>query len=414
MKWLDIEFYRNKYWDYSRDRATKEKLKLPENDVFAKQVASEQKNYPLKVPEHISNEIDQRLEAAIQWLLLARNARPDNGVSLGYFPLEEQGGWKPSYPETTGYIITTMLKFGRLYGRQDITNAALAMAEWEIEVQMASGAAQGGPVCAAEKQTAAAFNTGMVLDGLCSAYDETKKNHYLQSAEKAAVFLVDDLDQDGYFQTNGDFVSQEKIKTYTCLCAWAMYRAGQLMDSKDIKEAAIRSVEAAMRQQQDNGWFAHNCLTQSHMPLTHTIGYVIQGVLEVGILAERSDFIGAAERALKAAVDQQTPTGFLAGRLDGDWRPVSKYVCLTGSAQLAISCYRLALLFDKNELVPLANKLVDFVLATQLVDSQNDNVNGAIAGSYPISGDYMTYGYPNWATKYLSDALMLRKQILGT
>ncbi len=411
MNWLDISFYRKKYWDYSNDRAKRQKLKLPENSIFAKRVADEKRAHLLAVPEYGRKDIQNHLNAAIEWLLSAQRATADDGVALGYFPLDIEGGWKSSYPETTGYIITTLLKFAQQYNRRDVTDAALAMADWETQVQMSTGAAQGGPVCASEKQTAAAFNTGMVLDGLCSAYEATKKNRYLSSLEQAALFLCNDLDSEGYFQTNGNFVSQEKIKTYTCLCAWAMYRAGLLLDSEQIKGAAIKSVEAAMRQQQKNGWFAHNCLTHSEKPLTHTIGYAIQGILEVGVLAERMDLVCAAETALLATVNQQTSTGFLAGRLDNNWKPVSEYACLTGSVQLSISCYRLALLYGKTDFIPLANKLVDFVMATQLLDIENEGMRGAIAGSYPLSGEYMSYGYPNWATKYFVDALMLRKQV---
>jgi hypothetical protein len=54
-------------------------------------------------------------------------------------------------------------------------------------------------------------------------------------------------------------VSAGEIKTYTCLCAWALYRLGDLIDEGRYRRAAIASVEAALRQQQPNGWFAHNC-----------------------------------------------------------------------------------------------------------------------------------------------------------
>lgn len=399
-----INAARNKYWEYGKKQERKARLKSSELAFFARHVAGE------NVTAGIEGEIDQRLEAAVSWILRATDATPDTGVSLGFFPLAPEENWKPSYPETTGYIITSLLKYAADFDRSDIREAALKMADWEIDVQMASGAVQGGPICAPEKQTAAAFNTGMVLDGWCSAYEQSNEDKYLKALEKAALFLMNDLDKEGYFKTNGSFVSQGEFKTYTCLCAWAMYRAGLLLNNEDIKKAAIRSVEAALRQQNDQGWFAHNCLTHSHMPLTHTIGYVIQGVFEVGVLSNRQDFVDAAVKALSAVVAKQEKNGWLAGRFDHNWKPACDYVCLTGSVQLAIICYRMAELYANHDLVTMANGLTNFVKATQLMDYEQTAMVGAIAGSYPIEGDYMKDSYPNWATKYYIDALMLQKK----
>jgi hypothetical protein len=173
-----------------------------------------------------------------------------------------------------------------------------------------------------------------------------------------------------------------------------------------MERAAIRAVEAAVAKQKQNGWFADNCLTRVHVPLTHTIGYAVQGVLEVGILAGREDFIAAARRALLGALKAQRARGFLPGRLDESWRGAANYVCLTGSAQLAITGFRLAGLDKNPELSSLSASALNFVKATQRLEGEDEGMIGGIAGSYPFFGDYMTAGFPNWATKYFVDALL--------
>src|SRR5207253_10077641 len=135
---------------------------------------------------------------------------------------------RPSYPETTGYIITSLLAFSDQTNDAVVRDAALRMAYWEIMIQMPSGAVQGGPVCPAPQQTAAVFNTGMVLDGWCSAYQATGNALFLEAGRRAAVFLDGDLNEESYFRTNGAFVSGNEIKTYTCLCAWALHRFADL------------------------------------------------------------------------------------------------------------------------------------------------------------------------------------------
>jgi len=402
---------KEKYWQYKSEQARLGKLKLAENKCFADLVV-QQKTTELVIEQASIANNEHHIQSAIAWLLRGQQATTDNGVSLGYFPLSEHNGWMPSYPETTGYIITTLLKVAKQNHNEQLKHKALAMADWEIDVQMPNGAVQGGPVCAPENQTAAAFNTGMVADGWMSAFEATGESKYLDAAVRAATFLANDLDEHGFFKTNGDFVSQNEVKTYTCLCAWAMYRAGIAAQNTEIKEAAIRSVEAAINQQNDVGWFKNNCLTHSDMPLTHTIGYVLQGVLEVGILAERADFISAAKQGLSGAVSSMLENGYLSARLNNKWKPQEQYVCLTGSVQLAILCFRFAEQLNDTSFIESGHKLTNFVKATQLLTTDNDAMQGAIAGSYPIMGDYMTAGYPNWATKYFIDALILQNQYL--
>jgi hypothetical protein len=74
--------------------------------------------------------------------------------------------------------------------------------------------------------------------------------------------------------------------------------------------------------------------------------------------------------------------------------------------------YRLDELDGTTSFRPYADKLVDFVKAVQRHDSADANANGAIPGSFPIFGEYMTAGYPNWATKYFLDAVLLQKKNL--
>jgi hypothetical protein len=398
---------RRVYWDAAALGGELSRQFAAGNAPFRRHAQRDLTRYVLGSVRPVAGETEARARAAVAWILRAQKASPDDGVSLGYFPCMRDGSaWRPSYPETTGYIITSLLAFADRYGDADARAAALRMAHWEIAVQMPSGAVQGGPVAPPDRQTAAAFNTGMVLDGFCSAYAATHDSQLLTAARAAADFLVADLDDAGYFRTNGAFVSSGEIKTYTCLCAWAIYRFGDLVDEQPYRDAAIRSIEAALRQQQPNGWFAHNCLSRSDAPLTHTIGYTLQGVLEVGALTGREDFINAVERSLRGLASQLHPDGYLPGMFYADWEPAVFSSCLTGSAQIAIVAYRAFALTGKPEYRELADRLTNYLKPLQELHAEDANVNGAIAGSFPLFGEYMRGGYPNWATKYFLDAVL--------
>lgn len=408
-----IRKLKEKYWHYSLRKEQDANLARPENREFSEHVKYEKKRVLELAARGIPDQIEERLELAINWLLRAQAATNDDGVAQGYFPLTPGEPWKPSYPETTGYIVTTLLQCAREFDREDLAQAALRMADWEIAVQMSGGAVQGGTISPPDEQKAAAFNTGMVADGWVSAYEFSGDKAYLDAALRACHFLADDLDESGFFQTNGKFVRGDEVKTYTCLCAWAMYRAGLAAEDNRLMDAAIRSIEAALSQRNELGWFRNNCLNYSHMPLTHTIGYALQGIFEVGVLSGRQDFIDATRETLAGALSPMHDNGYLAARLDQQWKPVAEHVCLTGSVQLAILCYRFAEEFGEQEFVEAGHRLSSFVKATQLVSGSNENMIGGIQGSYPILGEYMMGGYPNWATKYFIDALMLQRKILG-
>ena len=273
------------YWKATALLGESTRLLRKANRPLLAHVLRDQARFLAGAVRPIEDETGERIRAAVAWLLRAQQMTPDDGVSLGYFPCDRDSTpWRQSYPETTGYIITSLLAFATRYQDETARRTALRMARWEIDVQMPSGAVQGGPICPPERQTPAAFNTGMVLDGWCSAYAVDFDPAVFMAARRAADFLVNDLDADGYFRTNGAFVHGDETKTYTCLCAWAIHRFGDIKNEERYCHAAVRCIEAALRQQTANGWFAHNCLVRADAPLTHTIGYTLQGILEVGVL----------------------------------------------------------------------------------------------------------------------------------
>lgn len=370
----------------------------------------------------ISGEIPARAAFAVEWLCRAHDATADaiadvttddDGVSYGYFPVATARGWQPSYPETTGYIMTSLMTYARRADQPTLVERVARMAHWEAAVQMPSGAVQGGKVTGPERQRPAAFNTGMVLDGFVSLLEHRPDAVIAEAAARAANFLLSDITEEGLFVTNGPVVSPGKVKLYNVLCAWALYRYGLLSGDPAPCTAAVRVAEAALRFQAANGWFAENCLTDPARPLTHTIGYTLQGLLEVAALAGREDILAAVERGFAPLAAAIEPNGYLAGRFTADWRPAASWSCLTGSAQLAIVGYRLSVLGGAERHGAVADRLVDFLKALQRTDSGDANIDGALAGSYPILGDYMTGGYPNWATKYLLDALMSQAEHAG-
>jgi hypothetical protein len=269
---------RQNYWDLSRMVSQITRLTRPENRVFRGRVLRELGWYVAGGPTPIHGQSRERARAAVEWLCRAQDAGDDDGAAKGYFPCDGPSPWQPSYPETTGYIITSLLRFAERQGDSAVRERALRMARWEISVQMESGAVQAGTVCPPAQQVAAIFNTGMVLDGWATAYEVTEDPQYLKAGDRAADFLVNDLGEDGHFRSHGSHVTMDRIKTYNCLGAWALYRHGVLRQESRYRDAAVVATEAAVAQQSPRGWIKDNCLTRPEAPLLHTIGYALQGI----------------------------------------------------------------------------------------------------------------------------------------
>ncbi|MBI2527066.1 MAG: hypothetical protein HYV93_13910 [Candidatus Rokubacteria bacterium] len=404
---------RERYWALRRHISRLAFLGQPRRRPFARVLARDYLRFALGAARPVRGEGRQRAEAAVGWLLRAQSVTPDDGVSLGYFPClpDTTAGWLPSYPETTGYIIPSLLEFAEVFGRDDVRQRALRMAAWEIQVQMPSGAVQGGTVCAPDRQVPAVFNTGMVLHGYTAAYRATGETGFLEAGRRAADFLVADLDGDGHFRSHGTFVAQHRIKTYNCLCGWALWRFAEDSGDDRYAKVALRAAEAAAGQQHPNGWFANNCLTDPEAPLTHTIGYTLQGLLEIGLLAGRQDLVDAVRSGLAPLIGRISRGGFLHGCFFSNWEPATFSSCLTGSAQLAVVCLRLSQQTSEPGYRTAADRLLDHLKAHQLLGSPDPALDGAIGGSFPLLGSYMTAGYPNWATKYLLDGLLLQERL---
>jgi len=87
--------------------------------------------------------LEKHLQATYAWICQAQDSTPDHGVAAGYNLLT---GWSLSYPETTGYIIPSLLAYARVRNCHEARSRALRMADWETEVQMPCGAVQSGRI----------------------------------------------------------------------------------------------------------------------------------------------------------------------------------------------------------------------------------------------------------------------------
>ena len=343
----------------------------------------------------------RHLEEAAQWLLRAQAATPDDGVSGGY---SFEDGWIASYPETTGYTIPTLLAYGEYAGASQYRERALAMARWELTVQLDSGGFPGHFVDRANPPVV--FNTGQIIFGLLAAAEAAGEDRFLDAARRAGRWLASVQDPDGAWRR---FDYLHHVHSYNTRTAWAMAELALAAEDEALLASARQHLDWACAQQRPNGWVEHAGFSPAAPPFLHTIAYTSQGLLEAGIRLKEPRYLEGAERVCRAVLGHVREDGWIPGAFDREWRPAAAYSCLTGNAQMAVQWFRLHGLTGERDFLEAGQRATRFLKASQDCDTTNLNIRGAIKGSHPIWGRYLFGTYPNWAAKFFMDALLMEE-----
>jgi len=177
----------------------------------------------------------------------------------------------------------------------------------------------------------------------------------------------------------------------------------------EYKAVAINNLEWVLTQQKENGWFQNcdNTDHKNHKPITHTIAYTIDGLLESGRILKDDKYVEAGTKAAEALLGRFEEYGYLFGRYDKDWYG-SENTVTTGNAQLAICWFNLYERTRNDRYLKAARSMVDqLVFMQERSFKEAWDTTGALSGSFPLWGRYEKFAFPNWATKYLADALLL-------
>ena len=343
--------------------------------------------------------LDRHLREAEAWLLRAHDASPDDGVSYGY---SLRGGWLPSYRETSGYIATTFFNLAAYRKDPSYRERALRVGRWLVSVQNPDGSFANPRY----GDAGIVFDTGQDLFGLVRSFKETQDEVFLNAARRAGRWLVDIADGDGRWTRNEHFGTPH---VYNTRSAWALLQLDKLEPNPDCVRIARANLDWAVSEQR-SGYFGHCAFQPGVAPYTHTIAYTIRGLLESGRLLGDARYEQCAETAARAMLEHLRGDGFLPGQIDGRTVERTSYCCLTGNCQLAISWAKLHESSGYEPFRDAAIRALSYVMSCQDIDTNDFNVRGAIKGSHPIWGRYAPLSYPNWATKFFIDAMILRSR----
>jgi len=327
-----------------------------------------------------------------------RSATRDGGVARHYSLLS---GWGASYPETTGYIIPTLLDGAEDEGGTDQVSRARAMLDWLVSIQLPEGGFQGGTIDQVPV-VPVTFNTGQILLGLAAGAARFGQP-YTDAMRAAAEWLVRTQDADGAWRRFPSPFAEPGQKTYDTHVAWGLMEAARVDNNGVYLDAALANVRWALRSQAPNGWIADCCLGDPMRPLTHTLGYALRGIIEGARISGNRDLFEAAECTAQGLLEAQRPDGALPGRLDGDFRAAVPWSCLTGNVQIA-ACWFLLHRETGNERYRTAARRSNAFVRRTMARDEGTEMQGGVRGSFPVDGTYGRFEYLNWACKFMIDA----------
>ncbi len=352
------------------------------------------------------------LDACIQWILKAE--QKEGGIAKAW---SLQLGWLESYPETTGYIISTLIDFAEFKTEEAYLKKAIELGDWEIKIQLPEGAVR---VSDPNSFMSDVFDTGMVILGFTSLYETTKQERFKLAAEKAANWLLQVQDSDGKWSS---FSFKGIPHAYHSKIAWSLYKLYKQSGNPRYKKASEKNLDWIFSEKTSDNWFNFMGFSENEDPYTHTIAYTLQGFLEIYKLMGAVEKDARLFEVPKAVCDTlifkyglekpgiDSPY-LLPATLSSDWKKSSNYVCLTGNAQFSIVLLDLFQITSEKKYYISATNLIKTIKLTQKLNLQTDHpLYGAIGGSYPIWGDYHANEYPNWAPKFFADALIKKIRI---
>jgi hypothetical protein len=340
--------------------------------------------------------------AAMRWLLAGIAHQNGRGApafaSRWRYPLR---GWSPSYPETTGYLIETLLHPRVRSNFPEAEAAAQSCSEWLLQVQNTNGSFPSGY---AQSGKPSVFNSTQILFGLLEAAAYWKDLRFEEAARQTFHWLVELLDETGLWQQAAYVPGY--VPSYYTRALWPVILAAKILQMPEQEPLLRKALRRYMDRWRPDGTVRDWGFSAGAPAHTHTVAYTLRGLLECGLLLQEEEAIRMAEHSARSLCVSYEEHGRLAGSYSEGWKGNYAHLCVTGNLQLSCFLFRLHQLRPDPIYVHYARCFLADALPAQRLRGGAD-VFGAVPGSVPFYGAYLPLRYPGWAAKFLIDACIL-------
>lgn len=353
-----------------------------------------------------------RTNAALTWLRRSIAVTGNQGSSHSYSPL---WGWAKAYPETTGYLIPTLLHCANVKQDESLRRLAYDCGSWLCNIQLPGGAFTGG---LAGQTQPSVFNTSQILFGLTKLdaeilTEENKSklslpsNPWRPAIELAVRWMLDLIEPDGAWRQAA--YKPGFVPSYYTRAIWGVLAANRLLNWPEVSDKMHQALGFYAERFQPDGTVLHWGFQPGAKAFTHTIAYTLEGFLESALVLGESSVVEKVIRSADLLLAERNMAGRTAGAYSTRWQGDYSFRCLTGNAQIALLFYRLWQLTGVGKYQQAGNAFLSEMIEFQNL-GKNPDRHGAFPGSAPAWGPYLRFRYPNWGVKFFLDAMTINDE----
>jgi hypothetical protein len=361
-------------------------------------------------PNLTTERLQEAANSALYWVRHSISACNGQGSSHSWSPLT---GWRAAYPETTGYLLETLLNWQVATTDHDLAiglqTDILSCTKWLLTLQLPSGAFPG---LLAGHQQPSVFNTGQILLGLTAIARHPDIGPLFQPAlndclVRALHWMVSIIEPDGAWRQAA--YQPGFTPTYYTRALWGAYEvlAHLKSESTTLSPQLHRALHYYQQFWHPNGTVLNWSFWPDKPAFTHTIAYTWEGFWQCNRFAQIPEGNAQLIQAMEYWQTIRQRDGRTAGTYDQHWQGNFSFRCLTGCAQLSVLYRSVGKAQERSDFNNTADQLLAECLAFQ--SQWPWPAKGALPGSWPIWGPYLRGRYPNWAVKFLLDAILLAK-----
>jgi hypothetical protein len=368
---------------------------------------------------------EEHVKLILDWLEWATSNTSDSGVPqhINLRKYAENGVLRlaPSYPETTGYILCSLI-FGLRHGLASLTRQKLdRMTSYLLSVQNRDGSVPGvgedfGSLARriprpGEEIRGLAFDTGQVLTGLVAYYRHLEARADVADAiERAADWMSARIEADGAYAMSSCY---NGARAYYIRATIGLVEAAKAFGREDWLHAARRNAEWTFRQRSGPAWFRTFSFEDHEFQNLHGIAYTLRGLIALGRNLGELKYVAVSKACIDRLLDRSFPDlpvpDAIPGHFADSFRKYRRTVSPTGMCQLALSAFLLAKIYGDSRYAKYGASLIDSVKRFHIRGLTERGLNGLLPGSWPVTGPYMHAVLPNWPIKFFLDGLYIKQ-----
>jgi len=332
--------------------------------------------------------LNKSLHLNLNWI--KKSIDHNNGLgSSAYRTL--WGTWSGVYPETTGYLIPTLLNASQFTKDEIWFDYAKKSVAFLKTIQNEDGSFYKS----IENPKPIVFDTAQILFGFC-AYHE-KFSGQKEVIKNAYSWLLSQINDKGLF-INYNYVLNYNPAYYSRIF-WPMLCAEKLLQIPTHHKIE-KGLENILQLQNENGSFNDWSFDKNKDALTHTIVYTLRGLWEC---ADSLPHLKLEEACVKSVDVLLSLPAVFAGAYNQNLHGDFSFVCSVGNAQMAVLLNKI---YTKKKNPKYLEPIVG--LLKPLLKSQSHSIfnSGAIPASIPFYGKYQRFRYTNWTQKFFVDAIL--------